>query len=61
VRYLGANLLASGGASVVGEGATVDGQIHECVVWPGARVAADERLERCIRLFDGQTVQAVAA
>jgi hypothetical protein len=56
-RYLGANLTASGGTSVIGEGATVDGQIEECVVWPNAHVAADERLHRCIRMFDGRTVQ----
>ena len=59
-RYLGANLVASGGASVIGEGATVEGEIDECVVWPGAHVASDERLRRCIRLFDGRTVQALA-
>jgi len=47
--YLDANLAASGGRSVVGEGAVVEGTIDRCVVWPGARVAAGERLVEAIR------------
>jgi hypothetical protein len=48
-RYLQANLDVAGAASVVGEGADVDGSIDGCVIWSGARVAADERLHRAIR------------
>ena len=58
-RYLGANLVASGGESVIGAGAVVDGQVTESVVWPGAHVARDEHLRHAIRLFDGRTVQAL--
>ena len=58
-RYLGANLVASGGESVIGEGAVVEGRVEESVVWPGARVERDERLRHAIRLFDGRTVQAL--
>jgi MurNAc alpha-1-phosphate uridylyltransferase len=47
--YLAANLHASGGRSVVGDGAVVEGQIERCVVWPGAFVGADERLVDTIR------------
>ena len=54
--YLDANLAASGGRSVVGEGAQVDGDVVRSVVWPGAVVAAGERLVDAIRA-DGVTVQ----
>ncbi|MEA3055989.1 MAG: N-acetyl-alpha-D-muramate 1-phosphate uridylyltransferase [Actinomycetota bacterium] len=54
--YLLANLLASGGRSVVGVGAVVEGTIERCVVWPGARVRADEVLVDAIRCDDGTTV-----
>jgi MurNAc alpha-1-phosphate uridylyltransferase len=47
--YLAANLHASGGASVVGAGATVAGELERAVVWPGASVAAGERLVGAIR------------
>ena len=47
--YLQANLHASGGRSVVGAGATVEGCIDRCVVWPGAFVGPDEHLVECIR------------
>lgn len=47
--YLAANLLASGGRSVVGAGAVVEGTIEECVVWPQAHVGPDERLFRVVR------------
>jgi N-acetyl-alpha-D-muramate 1-phosphate uridylyltransferase len=55
VDYLRANLAAAGG-SVVGEGATVAGEIEESVVWPGAKVRAGERLVRAIRTDAGTTV-----
>lgn len=49
--YLAANLSWSGGATVVGEGAEVaDGaEVLRSVVWPGARVAAGERLVDSVR------------
>jgi NDP-sugar pyrophosphorylase family protein len=47
--YLRANLHASGGRSVVGPRATVEGRIDRCVVWPDAHVGPDEHLVECIR------------
>lgn len=54
--YLRANLAASHGESVVGAGADVRGRLHQCVVWPGAVVHADEELVRAIRTDTGRTV-----
>lgn len=54
--YLAANLHASGGASVIGPGAVVEGDVLRCVVWPGARVRPGEQLVDAIRA-DGLTVQ----
>lgn len=56
--YLAANLHASGGASVVGEGAVVEGEVVRSVVWAGGVVRAGERLVECIRVGDGLTVPA---
>lgn len=53
--YLAANLAWSGGESVVGEGARVEGELVRSVVWPGARVAPGERLVEAIRA-DSTTV-----
>jgi hypothetical protein len=47
--YLGANMAASGGRSVIGDGARVDGEVVRAVVWPGGVVAAGERLVDAIR------------
>ena len=47
--YLRANLLASGGASVVGAGADVRGRLTRAVVWDGARVEAHEHLVDVVR------------
>jgi len=47
--YLRANLMLSGGNSVIGTGATIDGSIERCVVWPGAEVRAGERLVEVVR------------
>jgi MurNAc alpha-1-phosphate uridylyltransferase len=47
--YLAANLHASGGASVVGEGALVEGALDRSVVWPGAYVGPGEHLVDTIR------------
>jgi NDP-sugar pyrophosphorylase family protein len=55
-RYLHANLAASGGVSVVGEGAQVSGTVQRCVVWPGAVVAAGEHLVDAVRTTAGRTV-----
>ena len=53
--YLEANLAAAGG-SVIGAGAVVEGTLDQSVVWPGARVDADEHLHRAIRTDTGRTV-----
>jgi len=47
--YLRANLHASGGHPVVGEGAVVLGTLVRSVVWDGARVGPDEHLVDCVR------------
>ena len=47
--YLAANLAASGGASVVGDGAVVEGSLDRCVVWDGAFVGRDEQLSQVVR------------
>lgn len=48
-RYLAANLAASGGRSVVGAGARVQGELVRSVVWDGAVVDAGEVLVDCVR------------
>lgn len=48
-NYLLANLHASGGRTVVGEGATVLGTATRCVIWDGAWVGAGEHLVEVIR------------
>ena len=55
-QYLWANLAASGGVSVVGEGARVEGELDHSVVWPGARVRPGESLAYAIRADDCVTV-----
>jgi N-acetyl-alpha-D-muramate 1-phosphate uridylyltransferase len=54
--YLDANLLSSGGASVIGKGAVVEGEVTESVVWPGALVGPEEHLRRAIRAGERTTV-----
>lgn len=54
--YLAANLAASGGASVVGAGAVVEGELVRSVVWPGGVVRAGERLVDAIRVGTSLTV-----
>jgi len=56
--YLAANLAASGGASVVGRGARVEGELVRSVVWPGGVVRRSERLVDCIRIGEEMTVYA---
>lgn len=55
-QYLAANLAASGGASVVGDGAQVQGALDRSVVWPGAVVWPHERLSCAIRTTELTTV-----
>jgi NDP-sugar pyrophosphorylase family protein len=54
--YLEANLAWSGGVSVIGAGATVEGRVEQSVVWPGAVVREGEHLVRAIRATDRLTV-----
>ena len=55
-QYLAANLQASGGDSVVEDGAHVEGTLDRCVVWAGARVRAGESLSCAIRARGRLTV-----
>ncbi len=57
-EYLRANMIASGGASVVGPGAVVRGRLDRAVVWPGGFVGPDESLHDCIRVGRALTVDA---
>ncbi|MFY1637331.1 nucleotidyltransferase family protein [Solwaraspora sp. WMMB335] len=74
--YLAANLHAAAGRSIVdptatvtgsydqaviGRDAVVDGTVTRSVVWPGARVAAGERLSTAIRVGTDVTVFAATA
>ncbi len=54
--YLRANMLASGGRSVVEPGADVRGELVRSVVWAGERVAPGERLVDVVRAA-GVTLQ----
>jgi NDP-sugar pyrophosphorylase family protein len=54
--YLAANLQASGGASVVGVGAVVEGELVRSVVWAGGTVRRGERLVDAVRDDRGGTV-----
>lgn len=47
--YLRANLMLSGGESVIGAGAAVEGRVDRCVVWPAATVGAGEHLVEVVR------------
>jgi N-acetyl-alpha-D-muramate 1-phosphate uridylyltransferase len=55
--YLEANLRASGGRSVVGEGAEVRGTLERSVVWPGGVVRPGEHLVDAVRVGDWLTVR----
>ena len=57
--YLAANLTASGGRSVVGPGARVEGELVRSVVWPDGVVHRGERLVDSIRVGESLTVSAV--
>lgn len=54
--YLRANLAASGGTSVVADGAQVEGVVERSVLWSGAVVHRDEHLRDAIRIGPRQTV-----
>lgn len=54
--YLAANLSASGGRSVIGDGAVVRGSVVRSVVWPGGVVGAGETLVEVIRVGERLTV-----
>ena len=54
--YLAANLESSGGRSVIGAGATIEGTVESTVVWGGARVERGEHLRRAVRATGGVTV-----
>lgn len=56
-EYLDANLAASGGHSVIGEGAVVEGEVVRSVLWEGVHVGPDERLVEAIRATDDVTVR----
>jgi NDP-sugar pyrophosphorylase family protein len=56
--YLRANLAASGGQSVIGAGAVVDGEVIRSVVWPHSIVRRGERLVESIRVGEDITVEA---
>ena len=56
--YLAANMHASGGESVVGEGAVVEGTLERSVVWPGGVVRAGEHLVDAVRVGADLTVTA---
>jgi len=55
-QYLAANLEWSGGESVIGLGAIVEGTVEQSVIWPGAYVRPEEHLTRAIRVGDRLTV-----
>ena len=54
--YLRANMLASGGQSVIGAGALVLGAVERSVVWPGGYVGRCEQLTDAIRVGRHTTV-----
>lgn len=56
--YLCANLMTSGGGSVIDPSARVEGSVTRCVVWPGAVVHPGEELVDCIRAVgaDGEDI-----
>jgi MurNAc alpha-1-phosphate uridylyltransferase len=55
--YLAANMLASGGAPVVGAGAVVEGTLVRSVVWDGGVVRPGEHLVDCVRVGVDLTVR----
>lgn len=56
--YLRANLIASGGESVVGAGCVIRGELCRSVVWDGCIVEAGESLTDAVRATPSLTVRA---
>jgi NDP-sugar pyrophosphorylase family protein len=57
-EYLRANLMANGGASVIGAGCVVKGELRRSVIWEGCTVGAGECLTDTVRATDRLTVKA---
>ena len=55
-RYLAANMAASGGISVIGKGAVVEGFVERSVIWDGVEVRPGERLVEAIKAANDLTV-----
>jgi NDP-sugar pyrophosphorylase family protein len=55
-RYLAANMAASGGISVIGKGAVVEGEVERSVIWDGVEVRPGERLVDAIKAANDLTV-----
>jgi NDP-sugar pyrophosphorylase family protein len=55
-RYLAANMAASGGVSVIGKGAVVEGSVERSVIWDGVEVRPGERLVDAIKAANDLTV-----
>jgi len=57
--YLRANLIANGGASVIGAGCVVNGELRRSVVWDGCTVEPGECLVDTVRATASLTVRAI--
>jgi N-acetyl-alpha-D-muramate 1-phosphate uridylyltransferase len=57
-EYLRANLIANGGASVIGPGCVVNGQLRRSVIWEGCTVELGECLTDTVRATASLTVGA---
>jgi NDP-sugar pyrophosphorylase family protein len=55
-RYLAANMAASGGLSVIGKGAVVEGFVERSVIWDGVEVRPHERLTGAIKAANDMTI-----
>jgi NDP-sugar pyrophosphorylase family protein len=55
-RYLAANMAASGGISVIGKGAVVEGSVERSVIWDGVEVRPGEHLVDAIKAANDLTV-----
>ena len=55
-RYLAANMVASGGISVIGKGAVVEGSVERSVIWDGVEVRPGEHLVDAIKAANDLTV-----
>jgi NDP-sugar pyrophosphorylase family protein len=55
-RYLAANMAASGGLSVIGKGAVVEGFVERSVIWDGVEVRPHERLTGAVKAANDMTI-----